>query len=60
MNKSPRNHSPSKALASKAIGRLVEKPHIKVMIMVFNKHINRTGFRPNLSDARPQGIAVAA
>jgi hypothetical protein len=53
-------NSPNKALAKSAMGKLVLNPQTSVMIIVFNKHINRTGFRPHVSDALPQGIAVAA
>ena len=41
-----------------AIGRLVDMPHSKVHIMVHVKPNKMTGFRPNISEALPQMIAV--
>jgi hypothetical protein len=50
--------APDRALAVKAMGNEVENPHSKLVTMVFNKPVNITYLRPNLSEARPQAIAV--
>jgi len=51
-------HPPAKARAVIAIGRVVDIPHITLVIMVNVRPIKIVGFLPNLSDARPQTIAV--
>jgi hypothetical protein len=43
-----------------AMGRLVEKPQMSVVIMVLHSPMRITGFLPNLSEAAPQGMPVQA
>jgi hypothetical protein len=51
-------HAPANALAIIAIGKLMDIPHSKVHIMVHVKPKRIVGFRPNMSEALPQRIAV--
>lgn len=51
-------NAPPIALAVIAIGSEVDIPHTKLVIMVMFKPTKIVGFRPNLSEARPQKIAV--
>ena len=51
-------HAPASALAMIAIGRLIDIPHIRLHIMVHVKPKRIVGFRPNMSEALPQMIAV--
>jgi hypothetical protein len=51
-------HPPASALAVIAIGRLFDIPQATLVIMVAVRPIRIVGFRPNLSEARPQRIAV--
>lgn len=41
-----------------AMGRLEDIPHIKHETMVNVRPVKIVGFRPNLSEARPQMMAV--
>ena len=50
--------APAIALAAIAIGRLVDIPHINDESMVQVRPTRIVGFRPNLSDALPQRMAV--
>lgn len=50
--------APARARATKAIGRLVENPHSKLVTIVFVRPTRITDLRPNRSLARPQGIPV--
>jgi hypothetical protein len=49
---------PARALAAIAMGRVVDIPQINVEIMVQVRPTKIAGFRPNISDALPQRIAV--
>jgi len=49
---------PDNARAVIAQGRLLDKPQKRDVIMVIDKQVRIIGFRPNLSDARPQATAV--
>lgn len=51
---------PCSARAAMAMGRLVEKPQISIVIMVLNKPMSMMGFLPKRSDAAPHGIPVKA
>jgi hypothetical protein len=50
--------APARALERIAIGRVEDIPQIKLEIIVQVRPIKIEGFRPNLSDALPQSIAV--
>jgi hypothetical protein len=50
--------APAIALAIIAIGRFVDKPHTTLKIKVHVSPTSIVGFRPNLSEALPQSIAV--
>jgi hypothetical protein len=50
--------APAIALETIAIGKVVDRPHIKLNNKVHVSPINMDGFRPNLSEALPQSTAV--
>jgi hypothetical protein len=51
-------HPPARALATIAMGKLVDTPHSKLANMVQVKPIRMAGLRPNLSEALPHITAV--
>jgi hypothetical protein len=50
--------APLSALAVKAMGKVVENPHNKLVTIVFNNPNNMMYFLPNRSLALPHAIAV--
>ena len=50
--------APLRARTNSAIGRLPDTPQSRLMIMVLNRPMRITGFRPMRSDSLPHGIAV--
>lgn len=46
------------ALATKAMGSEVEKPHTKLVTMVLNRPSRMTFLRPYVSEALPQNMLV--